>query len=384
MQVAATLQRFRSSSFAVGLLALLAGSLLFTACGGAGSDSVLSTSGEIEKLAASGDLVAALTTHIAGSNDQIVVWQPPGSQVTRFVTGENVANPESPIGYVSELALGSGRIAWLEIVGGNTVDDLLYAAPVGGGAATQLVWVTNTSGAEGGKEGDYAGQLLGAGPLLFYNQWGVCSYNDSGDYRPTPECPVEGKVSGEQLVSIVAGRTEPVASGPNAFQLVAVGGGWLAFEPVDTYGYTRCCTPGPIGATGTIRVTTAAAAPVSTVAAVPGDPPRAVALSAAHLLVERASTIDSYNPATGEHVGTIPLDGELAGVNAQLALLNGSDQLVLIRLSDGKRVTIPVSSGVVVNAKLTDAGLFYAYNVSSGSDKGRIVFESAARLLARF
>jgi hypothetical protein len=378
----ALLRRFRWAPVPIGLLAVLVGSLLFASGSGASrpvnvarSDAVFSTRGQIAKLAASGNLVAALTTHIPGSNDQIVVWWSPGSKVTRFVTGENVASPDSAVGNVSELALGSGRVAWLEILGGNSVDDVIYAAPVGGGAAKQLVDVANSGGASGGIDGDYAGQLLGSGPLLFYNQWHVCDYEDSGG-TPTPACPVRGKISAQKLVSIVAGRPVPVAIGPNAFRLVAVGGGRLAFEPADTY-YQDA---------GKVRVTTAAAATAATVPAVTGNPPRAGALSAAHLLVERAHTIDSYNPATGAHVGTIPLGSaslQLAGVNARLALLRGPHQLVLIRLSDGKRVTIP-SSAVVVDAKLNETGLFYANNVPSGSSKGRIVFEPTARLLARF
>jgi hypothetical protein len=38
----------------------------------------------------------------------------------------------------------------------------------------------------------------------------------------------------------------------------------------------------------------------------------------------------------------------------------------------------------LVGARLTEAGLFYAYNVSRGAAKGRIVFEPTAKLLARF
>jgi hypothetical protein len=36
------------------------------------------------------------------------------------------------------------------------------------------------------------------------------------------------------------------------------------------------------------------------------------------------------------------------------------------------------------DASLTEAGLFYAFNVPRASAKGRIVFEPTAKLLARF
>ena len=60
---------------------------------------------------------------------------------------------------------------------------------------------------------------------------------------------------------------------------------------------------------------------------------------------------------------------------------------MLVRLSDGALISLPLASTVaqgLVDAKLTAAGLFYAYNVAKGKAKGRIVFEPTSRLLARF
>ena len=60
---------------------------------------------------------------------------------------------------------------------------------------------------------------------------------------------------------------------------------------------------------------------------------------------------------------------------------------MLVRLADGKSISFPLASKVatrLVDAKLTAAGLFYAYNVAKGTAKGRIVFEPTSRLLARF
>jgi hypothetical protein len=386
----ALMRRFRWAALPGGLLAVLVGSLLFAAGSGASgpqsrtvarSDAVFATRGQITKLAASGNLVAALMTHIQGSNDQIVVWWAPGSKAPRFETHVNSANPDTAFQAVSELALGSGRVAWLEVAGGNSEEEVIYSAPVGGGTAKQLVYAANKSGAAGGIDGDYVGQLLGLGHLLFYNQWHVCDYEDSGSGQPTPACPVRGKISGEQLLSIVAGRRVPVASGPAAFQLVAVGGGRLALQSSTQLGTTS----------GAITVATPAGTTVATVAAATDDPPRVVAVSATHLLLERAHTIDSYNPATGARIGTIPFGPglELAGVNTRLALVRGLRRLVLIRLSDGKRVTFPLPGAALscacpVDAKLNETGLFYAYNVPAASAKGRVVFEPIARLLARF
>ena len=56
----------------------------------------------------------------------------------------------------------------------------------------------------------------------------------------------------------------------------------------------------------------------------------------------------------------------LFGVNSSLALLRGPRRLVLVRLSDGKLISLPITSSraaSIVDARLTEAGLFYAYNV---------------------
>jgi hypothetical protein len=60
---------------------------------------------------------------------------------------------------------------------------------------------------------------------------------------------------------------------------------------------------------------------------------------------------------------------------------------VLVRLSDGKLIALlhrPRTAAGVISPTLTEAGLFYAYNVRRGAAKGRIVFEPTAKLLARF
>jgi hypothetical protein len=77
----------------------------------------------------------------------------------------------------------------------------------------------------------------------------------------------------------------------------------------------------------------------------------------------------------------------LADVTSGLALLRGPHRLVLVRLSDGKRISFPLRAGpaaTLVGGRLTETGLFYAYNANSASLPGRIVFEPMGKLLARF
>jgi hypothetical protein len=58
-----------------------------------------------------------------------------------------------------------------------------------------------------------------------------------------------------------------------------------------------------------------------------------------------------------------------------------------VRLRDGKLASVRFAArtaGTVVDVKLSEAGLFYAYNVPGAKPTGRIVFESTAALAARF
>jgi hypothetical protein len=142
---------------------------------------------------------------------------------------------------------------------------------------------------------------------------------------------------------------------------------------------------------GAVTVLAPSGSRVATVTADEGNPPRAIALSATLLAVARTFTLDLYDPATGTEVKSVPLGPaaalRLGGISSKLALLRGRRRLVLVRLSDGKLISLPLRPGMAkhfVGARLDGAGLFYAYNARRGPAKGRIVFEPTAKLLARF
>jgi hypothetical protein len=124
---------------------------------------------------------------------------------------------------------------------------------------------------------------------------------------------------------------------------------------------------------------------------VEGNPPRAIALSSTRLAIERTFTLDLYGPTTGAEEKSLPLGPaaalRLAGVSSKLALLRGPRRLVLVRLSDGKLISLPLRPVMAKHfggARLDGAGLFYTYDARRGPAKGRIVFEPTERLLARF
>ena len=116
-----------------------------------------------------------------------------------------------------------------------------------------------------------------------------------------------------------------------------------------------------------------------------------MALSKTRLAIQKTFTLDLYDPATGAAVKALPLGPaaalQLADTSSKLALLRGPGRLVLIRLKDGKLISLPLrpgASATLVGARLTEAGLFYAYNTRKGAQRGRIVFEPTRKLLSRF
>jgi len=82
------------------------------------------------------------------------------------------------------------------------------------------------------------------------------------------------------------------------------------------------------------------------------------------------------------------LGGETLKVWAQVRTHNrrGPRRIVLVRLSDGKLVSFQPRPGAtaLVGARLTESGLFYAYNTRSRARPGRIVFAPTRKLLRRF
>jgi hypothetical protein len=105
----------------------------------------------------------------------------------------------------------------------------------------------------------------------------------------------------------------------------------------------------------------------------------------------RTFSLDLYNAANGTKAKSIPFAPtaalQLTGLNSSVALFRGPRRLVLLRLRDGKAIALPLPAAAATNlvaARLTASGLFYAYNVTRATAKGRIVFEPTAKLLARF
>jgi hypothetical protein len=324
---------------------------------------VLSTRTPIELLAADAGRAAVVTARDKRACGPVVVWTPSRRVIRSFKRG--CLNDG-----VGELALSDRQVAWIEEGGGNNLELSVMLANLAGRSAKEVDFETNGDRAGGDPTGDWVGQLQGGGSVLAYNAWEVgCAHtNPDGDYC---EWVSVGK---RQLVQLSSGRRRIVRSGPDSYPLGAAGGGRMA-----------------VAAGGAVHVYGPAGAIVTSVPNPAEDPARAVALSASRLVVERTFGLDLYSPRTGTKTTSLGLGPaaslRLVAVSSKLALLRGPRRLVLVRLADGRLASLPLVSQTgqpLVDARLTDAGLFFAYNVKKTAKKGRVAFVSTAALLRRF
>ena len=325
---------------------------------------LVSTTLPVTKLAADGARIAALTSASVGPCSEprakrILVWADLQHAARQFTTRT----------CVDELALGAGRVAWIQRSCGNSCDLTVEVVPPGGRKPQAIDFVNNGNGAAEDPNGSYVGHLLGAGTALAFNSWLVCSANNPD--RLGGPCPAKDPATGfatERLIRIAPTPTSVLKSGVGAYALAAAADGRFAVTAgskvaiVASNGKTNC------------SATTSAI------------PPHGVALIPTTLLVESALALDLYDATTCAKRRSLPLGPAaqltLAGANAQIALLSGSGRIVLARLTDGKQIALPVAGAV--DAKLTQAGLFYAYNTPKRTLKGHVVFAPTASLTALF
>lgn len=327
---------------------------------------VLATRTSIELLAADAGRAAALTARDKHGCGPVVVWTPGRRAIRSFKRAFLGCQGDG----VSELALSARQVAWIEEGGGNDLEMTVMLANLAARSAKQVEYELNGYRAAGDPTGDWVGQLQGGGSVLAYNHWQVdCTHTDHQyDY-----CDWVG-VGKRHLVELSSGRRRVVRSGAGSYPLAAVGGSRMA-----------------VVEGGAVRVLAPSGAIVASAPDPAGDPARAVALNASRLGVERSFSLDLYDPRTGKRATSLGLGAaaalRLAGINSKLALLRGPRRLVLVRLVDGRLASLPLLSQTgqpLVDARLTNAGLFFAYNVKKTAQKGRVAFVSTATLLRRF
>lgn len=320
---------------------------------------------KVLKLAANGPRAAVVTKRRRGCG-QVVVWTAPRRRVTRFGLGELGCHFDG----VDELALGGGQVAWTEMGGGNDLELTLMTGRLPRGRKKQLEYQVNGDRAGEDPTGGWVGNIVGSGASLAYNVWEVACGRPAGEscYKGDPKL----RVTNQRLYRVVAGAKTLTATGDDIYALAATGGGRFAVVRTDGVG--------TIGADGERD------------AFVPEPPQavRAVRLTGSALILEKAHSLELRDPGNGTLTKSIPLGSaplDLVGATEHYALLHTGTRTDLVRLADGATAAVelpPAALRSLVDVRLTDAGLFYAYNLAKGRTPGRVGFVPARALVASF
>jgi hypothetical protein len=250
----------------------------------------------------------------------------------------------------------------------------LEAATLGKPRVSAVVFAENDAGAEGGVDGDWIGRLYGDGTLLVYNTWHECSVARAEGQAPCDQGLVAGgTVYTKQALWKLVGLTKArIRSGEDAFEAVAVDGGRVALQSirdgavivVDSHGH---------------RLTSGA---------ITGSTSSGTAMQGTQVVTLRGSTLQVWDASNGHLNGSVTLPAGkgaplLRDLQSGLAVYVQGRAVHVVRLGDSKQAVFVVPGKRAVDAQIEAPGLFYAYNATSGSSLGRVVFVPWADLLKK-
>ena len=299
----------------------------------------------VTHLAADGRRVAFVVQSTAVDCEHVAVWTPSSRALNRF--GKPTSCPDTgTVSYgIYELVLAGSRTAWADIDGcGNFCDVTLNSATL---TQPRPVGVSDSSGGGGAGGGELPEfNLSGHGDLLVFND-------------------------GTRLVRIGAGSEKcgkalctTLRRGEHAAPVESVSGELIAVREPDAVAV--------LDAHGTlVRVFPFGRQEVS-----------AALLDGGRLVVARGGVLEVYDAATGagELQRPLPSGYSLTDVDGGIAVLQSRSTIMLLRLADGRSITLMPGRGPVL-ADLEPPGLYYSYATAGG--EGRVVLMNRADVLRR-
>jgi hypothetical protein len=340
----------------------------------------LRTNGSVEHIAADGARVAfPLVGDENNICDRVVVWNPTKRTNTRIKTSVN-CETASVVNDVPEIALAGKRVAWLEASGGNDLDLTLRSRVLGSGKTVTITGASNGNGAAEDSSGGYVGNLFGNGNLLVFNSWSECTAIPVGWVggqtcpNPAPGDQEITNLTDQELLKVVGGKEVEIASAPDA-QASGLGTMALTVVAVDA---GRIVTQQPDGSV-TLYSTSGG---VLQHIAVPTGKFSGFALQGSQLVTLRNGNLELYSVNSSALVKTIPLAAGspapvLRDLQSGLAVYVRGLKVHVVRLSNGRDLTIRATGGAPVDAQIDTSGLFYSYNW------GCVVFVPFATVLKR-
>jgi hypothetical protein len=365
------------------LFVVVLSAALFAPAAGAASPVLFGTHGTVQRIAGDGNRVALETT-TPGGCDRVVVWNEATKAYSSWATDLNCPGGGTSGGQsVTELALAATTAGWIEESAGDTIEDLTLATATVGHAKPNLsvlshVYENGTPNSD--PTGDWLGNLFGSGTLLAFNTWHVCEELPTGTVdegemsycsTPSPTSQIVDVTQNPLLQTDIGGAVKTVASGPTSTTIVAVNGGRIAVQQSN----------------GSVLLYSSTGALLNTISVTAGAS-AGTALSGTQLVTLGNGTLDVYDTASGTLTKSIPITAPkptLRGASGGIAVYVSGTALHLVRLSDGKDVTIHPSGSAPVDAQITTSGLFYSYNVPTNhTAPGRVAFVSTANVVSLF
>ncbi|MGD0167029.1 MAG: hypothetical protein ABSC51_07045 [Gaiellaceae bacterium] len=358
--------------------------------------SILSERGTITEISADGSRVAAVET-ATNACFKIVVWNTATKKTVRFKTGVNCPGDGGAMNEVPGIALAGTRVAWIEGVGGNDLELSVHSRVLGARKSAMVsAYTSNGNGAGEQPDGGYVENVVGHGGLLVYNSWSVCSAvparEPAEDWLATcvQPAPADREIliySDQRLEKIVGSKSVVIRSSPDAQAPYSYDVGritaqqTLAAVAVDA---GRVAVQAPSGAVTLLSATGVVLKQI----AVPVGSFSGTALQGSQLVTLRNGNLEVYDVASGSLTKTIPLAAGspkpvLRDLTDGLAVYVRGLAVHVVRLSDGKKLTITVPGAGPVDAQIESTGLYYSYNLSKAGKHGRIVFLPFAQLLTK-
>jgi hypothetical protein len=332
--------------------ALAALLLALPAAGGVPVVKVKNTRGWIESIDMDGARVA-YDVKSTGCN-RLFVWNVKTGGAARVSGRRTCAADSTSTGSgVPEIAVAGKQIAWIVNLGGNTEsDDYLFTATLPGPKEKRLAQAIRTGDVGGKLVGGWIGGLVGDGDLLAVATW---------------RTDQSGAVASAALRRIGPAKLTALATGLPVIRPASAGGGRIAVARVD----------------GTVALYAADGTVLRTI--VPSSV-KEVALQGGDLAVlTNTGTVELYSASTGYRRATWPVAGGAARLDIAFGIaVYAVDRTVhVLRLADGKDVSLPPAPRAIAGLEIEAPGIVYAYNTVKGiREVGNLAFVPTARAIS--
>jgi hypothetical protein len=303
----------------------------------------VATRSPVTDLSADGERVAFALRATAADCQHVVIWTPATKTLVR--SGRPAPCAEwPPHSGIYDLELAGSRVTWASETGcGNSCTDELESMEVGARAPQTVALTTSDAG------DPFDFHVRGHGALLVFNDRSRLVRIGSGRER-----------CGQGLAAVCT----TLRLGAHSRLVDSVSGGLIAIREdeaaavLDDHG--ALVRNFPLGA-GEVA---------------------AAKVDAGRLVVSHAGAIEVYDVSTGAGVLQRPMPARfrLMDVDGGIAVLLRDNVVMLLRLEDGRSVTLTPGRAPVL-AELEAPGLYYSYATSSGG--GQIAFMPRAEILQK-